>query len=330
MTGYNDPNLIPDDDRAIDRATGDEPRAAADPAQEVSETDRVVSTLQTALTPHASMPAELRERLTREGVAVVGGREVATSNAMTAPRPWWRSAGAAIAASVALLLLGGVVAVMVVQQRERALEESRERIAQLEETVRSNQTVIATARQRAESLDEQLAQAERRSLEIADRLARATEQLDRANLQIAQLEAPVDPVELRENRRRLLDVPGTVRLAWQPFDLPDDPALQQGVQGDVVWNDELQQGFLRFEGLAVNDPQREQYQVWIIDERGMEQKVSGGIFNASRDGEIVVPIEPGIDVGRVALFAVTVEDAGGTWVPDLRRRVVVSGEELDG
>jgi hypothetical protein len=48
------------------------------------------------------------------------------------------------------------------------------------------------------------------------------------------------------------------------------------------------------------------------------------VFNASAAGEVIVPIDPGIDVGRVALFAITVENPGGTWVPDLQRRVVVA------
>ena len=103
------------------------------------------------------------------------------------------------------------------------------------------------------------------------------------------------------------------------------PATEQpGVGGDVVWNDTLQQGYLRFVGLEINDPTKEQYQVWVIDDRGMEQKVSGGVFNATADGEVIVPIEPGIDVGRVQVFAITVEEPGGIWVPDLKRRVVVA------
>lgn len=149
-------------------------------------------------------------------------------------------------------------------------------------------------------------------------------ELDAAKLRIAMYEKPVDPATLQQNRTKLLEVPGTVRVAWKPFDLPNNPAEQGQVQGDVVWNDELQQGYLRFVGLKVNDPKAEQYQVWLIDERGMEQKVGGGVFNASADGEIVVPIAPGIDVGRVALFAITIEHPGGTWVPDLKRRVVVA------
>ena len=102
------------------------------------------------------------------------------------------------------------------------------------------------------------------------------------------------------------------------------------MRGDVVWSDDLQEGYIRFVGLKPNDPNVEQYQIWVIDERGLEQKVSGGIFNASAEGEIVVPITPGIDVGRVALFAITIEEPGGTWVPDLSRRVVVAPREEDG
>ncbi len=80
-------------------------------------------------------------------------------------------------------------------------------------------------------------------------------------------------------------------------------------------------------GLRPNDPSVEQYQIWVIDERGMEQKVSGGVFNASADGEIVVPINPSIDLRRVALFAVTIEEPGGTVVPSLKRRVVIAPRE---
>jgi anti-sigma-K factor RskA len=123
----------------------------------------------------------------------------------------------------------------------------------------------------------------------------------------------------------MLEVPDTIRIAWAPFNLDGAPAAEQpNIQGDVVWNDRLESGYLRFVGLKPNDPAIEQYQVWVIDERGLEQKVSGGVFNATADGEVIVPIDPGIAVGRVALFAITVEKPGGTWVPDLKRRVVVA------
>ncbi|MGP1346306.1 MAG: hypothetical protein ACTS3F_06525 [Phycisphaerales bacterium] len=226
-------------------------------------------------------------------------------------------------------------------EAESALEASRQSIAALEAQVVENRAIIARANERVEALTQSLAEADdtvreregeiarlaEREVELAARLAAATEDLDAARLTIARYEAPEDPAVLAENRRKLLEVPGTVRMAWSPFDLPDAPAEQREVTGDVVWNDELETGYLRFVGLDVNDPNIEQYQVWVIDERGMEQKVSGGVFNATAEGEVIVPIEPGIPVGRVALFAITVENPGGTWVPNLERRVVVAPRE---
>ncbi len=214
---------------------------------------------------------------------------------------------------------------------ESVLAAARARADQLEQELRSSEDAIADR-------DSRLADAARQQVDLAQRLAAATAELDsggsrlaavqkelnESRLTLARLQAPVDPAELRANRTKLLDVPDSVQIAWAPFNLPDAPAEQLGVEGDVVWNDRLQTGYLRFVGLNPNDPNIEQYQVWVIDERGLEQKVSGGVFNANAAGEVIVPIEPGIEVGRVGLFAITVENPGGTWVPDLKRRVVVA------
>jgi hypothetical protein len=238
------------------------------------------------------------------------------------------AAGLALASSIALFT------------RYRAVSAQASSLAQqlakAQDQVEVNQRLIAAARSQIEQHGAEVQAIKVAELAAVQQLADATashaarqrelqSQLDAATLTIASLEAPIDPATVRQNRTKLLEVPGTVRLAWAPFNVDGaPPAEQAGVQGDVVWNDELQTGYLRFVGLAANDPAREQYQVWVIDERGMEQKVSGGVFNANADGEVIVPIRPGIDVGRVALFAVTVENPGGTWVPDLRRRVVIA------
>lgn len=287
------------------------------------------------------MPAALRARLIAAGPRVERrevGAPIARANDAGAFRfPRWMP----LAASVALLV--GAVALSGYMMRERSraqgrLDAARQQLAALEQQVENNRVVLASAQaqvdelvavvsQREESIAErdiEIARAAERELAMAQRLAAATEDLSQARLAIARYETPADPEELAANRRKLLDFPDTVRIGWAPFDLPENPAEKQGVSGDVVWNDQMQQGYLRFVGLDANDPNVEQYQVWIIDDRGMEQKVSGGVFNASADGEIVVPITPGIDVRRVALFAVTIEEPGGTWVPDLRRRVVVA------
>lgn len=298
------------------------------------------------------LPTDLRAKLIDQGRRVTGGAQVPSATIPIASAPGRGGAGGrmwlALAASIAILGLGSWISYSMIEDRNRrlaesldALKQSEIQLAQLTERVASNEVLLASSRKAAEELqqrladagsvaDEQkrlLADAAKRELELGEELARATSDLDKARLAIAEYQTPVDPATLAQNRTKLLEVPGTIRLAWQPFDLPDNPAEQRQVQGDVIWNDQTQQGYLRFVGLKVNDPAVEQYQVWIIDERGLEQKVGGGVFNATAQGEVIVPIKPGIDVGRVALFAITVEKPGGTWVPDLKRRVVVAPRE---
>lgn len=120
--------------------------------------------------------------------------------------------------------------------------------------------------------------------------------------------------------------PDAVRSAWGPFNALDtsEPPEVKGVSGEVVWSDSKQTGVMKFTGLPTNDATKEQYQLWIIDaNRGISQRISGAVFN-SRDGEVVVPIDPKIPVGKAAAFAITIEQPGGTWVSDMKRRVVLA------
>ena len=333
------------DDLLADIATGDAPRAIQPSDSVISEHERAAAALHVGLTPSAHATDSFKARLTAQGEAVVRTKDAtpavaASAATLRAQHNWptrlipWLAAAAAI--GIALTIYTSYTATL--RQREQSLADARAELEAAQNQIKSNESLLAAARARATELETQLAQttstvtenqrllaeANAKSLDMAERLAAITADLDNAQLQIAQFNQPVDPATLQLNRQKLLDVPGTVRLAWSPFDLPDAPAEQPNVAGDVVWNDDLQEGYLRFAGLKVNDPAVEQYQVWVIDERGMEQKVSGGVFNASADGEVIVPIHPGIDVGRVALFAITIEKPGGTWVPDLARRVVLA------
>lgn len=282
------------------------------------------------------LPSDVRDRLISRGRGVVSPPAVVGTIDRPSRGPGW---GWAVAAGV--LIAGSVAVTMLVVSQQRGAEQLRQsqaQVASLEAQISENRAILASAEQRIESMradlessGQQVADAERalgdaasRELSLARELAQATDNLEAARLTIARYEQPQDPAELRANRERLLEVPDTIRIAWSPFDLPDNPAEQGDVTGDVVWNDQLETGYLRFVGLEVNDPSVEQYQVWVIDERGLEQKVSGGVFDATAQGEVIVPIHPGIDVRRVALFAITIEEPGGTWVPDLSRRVVVA------
>ena len=109
---------------------------------------------------------------------------------------------------------------------------------------------------------------------------------------------------------------------WTDFKHPEtqaDPEIK-GVRGDVVWSGERQEGYMRFEGLPPNNPATERYQLWIIDERGLSQRVSGGLFDVHAPGETVVPIRPAVPIGTPAIFAVTIEKPQGVAVSDMSRR----------
>jgi len=120
----------------------------------------------------------------------------------------------------------------------------------------------------------------------------------------------------------------TVTLDWNDWALEGAGPEIEGVGGDVVWSDSAQRGYMRFVGLPQNDPSDMQYQLWIVDaERGMSQRISGGVFNADESGEIVVPIDdPEIPVNEAAAFALTIEKPGGVWVSDMSRRVVIAAK----
>lgn len=110
--------------------------------------------------------------------------------------------------------------------------------------------------------------------------------------------------------------------SWSDFKHPEtqaDPEIK-GVRGDVVWSGERQEGYMRFEGLPPNNPANERYQLWIIDERGLSQRVSGGLFDVHAQGETIVPIRPAVPIGTPAIFAVTIEKPLGVAVSDMSRR----------
>jgi hypothetical protein len=127
-------------------------------------------------------------------------------------------------------------------------------------------------------------------------------------------------------RQALLVKEGTMLATWGDFNALDSGAVPevQGVKGDVVYDEAAQTGFMRFVGLPVNDPAKEQYQLWIIDSRGLGQRISGGIFDSTTERELIVPIAPGIRTRGASIFAVTIEQPGGTWVSDMERRVVLA------
>ena len=92
------------------------------------------------------------------------------------------------------------------------------------------------------------------------------------------------------------------------------------INGDIIWSDQGQKGFIQIAGLPMNDPNKNQYQIWIIDPLKYEQAVDGGIFDVTRtDKAIIIPINPKLPISKAVGFAITLEQPGG---------VVVSSEPL--
>lgn len=129
---------------------------------------------------------------------------------------------------------------------------------------------------------------------------------------------------LAEQRQSLLSRGDTIKGEWGEWSDDSVKSEVPGVRGEVVWNEVEQRGFMTFTGLPAANPAKEVYQLWIIDERGMGQRISGAIFDGSGTGEVIVPISPRIKTRNAAAFAVTIEEPGGTWVSDMKRRVVIA------
>lgn len=106
-----------------------------------------------------------------------------------------------------------------------------------------------------------------------------------------------------------------IRADWTNGKTP----FENSVTGDVVWNNESQQGFMRFVGLPQNIPTQEQYQLWIIDPDRDAEPIDGGVFDISSDGEVVIPIQAKLKVLKPAAFAITIEKPGGVVVSTQER-----------
>lgn len=135
-----------------------------------------------------------------------------------------------------------------------------------------------------------------------------------------------DPEPTLAQQRDSLIAAGT-QVVQIPWSATEDPAAV-AASGDVVWSTSLQTGFMRFAGLETNEPTVFQYQLWIFDRtRDERYPVDGGVFDIGPEGEVIVRIDPKIEVRDPTLFAITVEQPGGVVVSDRERIVLVAPTE---
>lgn len=139
----------------------------------------------------------------------------------------------------------------------------------------------------------------------------------RTEVQVVEVRVPVetDPAEppLNEQYAQLADTEGTVAAQWG-YNAADGEERFKDATGEIIFNADTQTGYMKLAGLPVNDPTKEQYQLWIVDAtRGEENtnRIDGGVFNVSAEGEVIIPVTAKLNARQPIVFAITVETPGG-------------------
>ncbi len=131
-----------------------------------------------------------------------------------------------------------------------------------------------------------------------------------------QASVPLVAQDLTAARTELLrQDPSSLQVAFGPGKTP----FPRDVQGDVVWSNRRQQGYLRLRGIPANDPTLEQYQLWIIDPARDDEPIDGGVFDITTDGETIIPIDAKLLAVDPQAFAITIEKPGGVVVSTQER-----------
>jgi anti-sigma-K factor RskA len=129
-----------------------------------------------------------------------------------------------------------------------------------------------------------------------------------------------EELTIAEQREQFLTtVKDVIRTNWTDF----DPKQPKNVQGEIVWSNSAQKGFVTFRGLPVNDKTKETYQLWIFD-KNRKNPVSAGVFDVTETGEIIVPLNAALQIQEPVMFGVTAEKPGGDMIPNLKNVMAVA------
>ena len=130
------------------------------------------------------------------------------------------------------------------------------------------------------------------------------------------------------NDSRPRNIPSSVTQATDNLLAQAGTRLYRGAlgnrSGEVIWNGDRQEGYLKLTGLKPNDPSRSRYQLWIVDAgRPGSAPVDGGLFDVTADREFlrVVAKLPILDA---KLFAVTEEEPSGGVVSTSEKLLVLA------
>jgi len=114
-----------------------------------------------------------------------------------------------------------------------------------------------------------------------------------------------------ERQRLIAATDATTVIPWAP----PESAEFAGVEGNVVWNDVRQEGYMLLTGMPANDPGVSQYQLWLVDPDRDGNPVDGGVFDIPAGAStVVIPIDAKLAVNNPKVFAITREQPGGVVV----------------
>ena len=151
---------------------------------------------------------------------------------------------------------------------------------------------------------------------LSGELSTESGKIDALNNEIARLTEKLPLIQKFDSL--IQDKPDTQRLE---FASASDPYA--GLSGEVIWNDEKQEGYMSLENLAVNDPTKNQYQLWIVDPKRDELPVDGGVFDITqKDGKSIIPIRNALAINKPVAFVITLEQPGG--VVKSKQEIVVA------
>ena len=151
---------------------------------------------------------------------------------------------------------------------------------------------------------------------LSSELSIESGKIDALNTQIAMLTEKLPLIQKFDSL--IQDESDTQRLE---FASASDPYA--GLSGEVIWNDEKQEGYMSLENLAVNNPTKNQYQLWIVDPERDELPVDGGVFDITqKDGKSIIPIRNALVINKPVAFVITLEQPGG--VVKSKQEIVVA------
>lgn len=151
---------------------------------------------------------------------------------------------------------------------------------------------------------------------LSSELSTESGKIDALNTQIAKL---TEKLPLLQKFESLIQ--GESDTQRLEFASASDP--YKGISGEVIWNDKKQEGYMSLENLAVNDPTKNQYQLWIVDPERDELPVDGGVFDITqKDGTQIIPIRNALAITKPVAFVITLEQPGG--VVKSKQEIVVA------